>query len=111
LLGRFFVSVVLAVSLLVSQAVGAQPTPKALVSSSEVAQFDTEHAAQKHCPKDTVVWLNANSGIYHERACVGTDGRNTMHTFARPKPTQPVIAIRGTGNERQTQLRLPATRE
>jgi hypothetical protein len=29
--------------------------------------FATEAAAQKHCPKDTVVWLNTNSGIYHEK--------------------------------------------
>lgn len=29
--------------------------------------FDTEDAAQKHCPKDQVVWLNTASGIYHEK--------------------------------------------
>jgi hypothetical protein len=27
--------------------------------------FSTEQAAQQHCPKDTVVWLNLPSGIYH----------------------------------------------
>jgi hypothetical protein len=27
--------------------------------------FDTEGAAQAHCPKDVVVWLNIPSGIYH----------------------------------------------
>ncbi len=27
--------------------------------------FQTETAAQAHCPKDTVVWLNTPSGIYH----------------------------------------------
>jgi hypothetical protein len=27
--------------------------------------FDTESAAQAHCPKDVVVWLNIPSGIYH----------------------------------------------
>ncbi|TAM56608.1 hypothetical protein EPN52_13705 [bacterium] len=27
--------------------------------------FETESAAQAHCPKDTVVWLNTRSGIYH----------------------------------------------
>ena len=27
--------------------------------------FDTESAAQAHCPKDIVVWLNIPSGIYH----------------------------------------------
>jgi hypothetical protein len=27
--------------------------------------FSTEDAAQAHCPRDTVVWLNIPSGIYH----------------------------------------------
>jgi hypothetical protein len=27
--------------------------------------FDTESAAQAHCAKDVVVWLNIPSGIYH----------------------------------------------
>lgn len=30
-------------------------------------QYSTEDAAQAHCPDDTVVWLNTNSGIYHEK--------------------------------------------
>jgi len=29
--------------------------------------FDTERAAQRHCPRDAVVWLNTNSGIYLEK--------------------------------------------
>ncbi len=29
--------------------------------------FATESGAQAHCPSDTVVWLNTNSGIYHEK--------------------------------------------
>lgn len=27
--------------------------------------FQTEAAAQSHCPADAVVWLNTPSGIYH----------------------------------------------
>jgi hypothetical protein len=27
--------------------------------------FTTEQEAQQHCPRDTVVWLNLPSGIYH----------------------------------------------
>ena len=27
--------------------------------------FPTEVAAQKHCPGDTVVWVNTAAGIYH----------------------------------------------
>lgn len=32
---------------------------------SQLSLFTTEDAAQKHCPADTVVWLNTRSGIYH----------------------------------------------
>jgi hypothetical protein len=28
-------------------------------------QYDTEAQAEAHCPRDTVVWLNTRSGIYH----------------------------------------------
>ena len=47
----------------------ASTTP--LAQTTVVAQaslprlFDTESAAQAHCPKDVVVWLNIPSGIYH----------------------------------------------
>ena len=37
------------------------------VDTSSVSQFSTEAAAQKHCPRDTVVWLNTYSGIWHYR--------------------------------------------
>jgi hypothetical protein len=63
---RLLASAVLALSLLVSPALATQHTPKTpVVSSGELV--DTESAAQKHCPKATVVWLNTNSGIYHEK--------------------------------------------
>ena len=32
------------------------------------ALSQSQSAAQAHCPKDTVVWLNTNSGIYHFQA-------------------------------------------
>jgi len=40
---------------------------KAPVSTGALQLFSTESAAQAHCPSDTVVWLNTNSGIYHEK--------------------------------------------
>jgi hypothetical protein len=43
-------------------------TSPAIVASSIIADlplFATEDSAQRHCPKDTVVWLNTRSGIYH----------------------------------------------
>jgi hypothetical protein len=29
------------------------------------AQFTTEREAQRHCPDETVVWLNLPTGVYH----------------------------------------------
>jgi hypothetical protein len=46
----------------------AQPAHAAqavVVAQSLPALFSTESAAQAHCPKDVVVWLNIPSGIYH----------------------------------------------
>lgn len=33
--------------------------------SFALEQFQTEQAAQKHCPSDTVVWLNIPTGVWH----------------------------------------------
>lgn len=47
----------------------ASPVP--IAQATMVAQaslpplFSTEDAAQAHCPKDVVVWLNIPSGIFH----------------------------------------------
>ena len=32
--------------------------------------FDTDSAAQAHCPSDEVVWLNTNTRVYHEKSGV-----------------------------------------
>ncbi len=42
-------------------------TASAPVTSGSLQLFSTESAAQAHCPRDQVVWLNTNSGIYHEK--------------------------------------------
>ncbi len=39
----------------------------AMPSNSDLQLFGTEADAQRHCPRDEVVWLNMNSGIYHEK--------------------------------------------
>ena len=54
---------------------GAMPMPPSTVVASAsqpviVVQsspplFDSEAAAQAHCPKDVVVWLNVPTGIFH----------------------------------------------
>lgn len=35
------------------------------VASSSLTLFHNEQEAQQHCPKDIVVWLNLQTGIYH----------------------------------------------
>ena len=37
------------------------------VTAGSLQLFASERAAQSHCPRDVVVWLNTNSGIYHEK--------------------------------------------
>ena len=44
-----------------------RPPASAPVATGSLQLFATERAAQAHCPRDVVVWLNTNSGIYHER--------------------------------------------
>jgi hypothetical protein len=68
---RLLVSVLLGVGLLFAPA-GAYAsnhrTPaSAPVMTGSLQLFATERAAQGHCPRDIVVWLNTNSGIYHEK--------------------------------------------
>jgi hypothetical protein len=47
--------------------VNTSTTSVAIAASiqTDIPLFATESYAQKHCPTDTVVWLNTNSGIYH----------------------------------------------
>ena len=33
--------------------------------TAQLILFSTEQQAQQHCPKDTVVWLNTPTGVYH----------------------------------------------
>lgn len=60
---RLFVALALALALGLPSSALASPR----VDTSSVSQFPTEPAAQKHCPGDTVVWLNTYSGIWHYR--------------------------------------------
>jgi len=45
----------------------AATTPPSSVAAATLHYFTTEEAAQAHCPRDVVVWLNIPSGIYHYR--------------------------------------------
>lgn len=42
-------------------------TSPAIVAYAHLAIFSTEAAAQRHCPRDVVVWLNTRTGIWHEK--------------------------------------------
>jgi hypothetical protein len=39
--------------------------PIAAAAQRPAGEFPTEQQAQRHCPTDTVVWLNLPTGIYH----------------------------------------------
>jgi hypothetical protein len=41
--------------------------PRTEIVAANLQMFDAEAAAQAHCPRDVVVWLNTASGIYHEK--------------------------------------------
>jgi hypothetical protein len=62
----FFASLILATAICAAPAFALAPTPPFVIAAAP-AMFDTEDAAQKHCPKDVVVWLNTSSGVYHEK--------------------------------------------
>ena len=70
-LRRSLISALLGVGLLLAPADGSasrhRTTARAPVTAGSLQLFATERAAQAHCPRDVVVWLNTNSGIYHEK--------------------------------------------
>jgi hypothetical protein len=41
------------------------PAPTASAAPAGLNQFSTQADAQRHCPPDTVVWVNLRSKIYH----------------------------------------------
>jgi len=71
MLRQFLAAILFAVTVSTSTAVNARPhrpsAATAPVASGSLQLFATEAAAQSHCPRDVVVWLNMNSGINHER--------------------------------------------
>lgn len=74
--GRFLVAIAFAFALNTAASI-ASPSPTVVaVAGAPVAMFPTEAAAQKHCPKDEVVWLNIPTGVYHEKG---------MRWYARTK--------------------------
>lgn len=62
-----FAALVFAFSVGAGSNASTHAAPSAVVLAQSIPMFDTEAAAQKHCPRDEVVWLNTRSGIYHEK--------------------------------------------
>jgi hypothetical protein len=68
MVNRVVAATLIAVGLFASPAAAStHKKPSAAVSTRQLAMFDTEAGAQRHCPRDIVVWLNTNTGIYHEQ--------------------------------------------
>jgi|ERR1700693_1171262 len=64
---RLFLALALAFALLASPATARSKKTPPPTSSTSIQYFSTEAAAQAHCPRDVVVWLNIPSGIYHDK--------------------------------------------
>lgn len=64
---RLLLAAFLAASIVFSPQQALNAATHQAVASTAIAMFDTESAAQKHCPRDVVVWLNIPTGIYHEK--------------------------------------------
>ena len=67
---RFIVAAILATLVLFAPATAPaarHTTASAPVTRGSLQLFAGEAAAQAHCPRDQVVWLNTRSGIYHEK--------------------------------------------
>lgn len=67
MLRRLFAIALLTMALIPTPSIAAHRKPATTAAASSLAMFDTEDAAQVHCPRDVVVWLNTKSGIYHEK--------------------------------------------
>lgn len=65
LIRMLFAVVLYAVVLLNAAAPVSAKAPVVQQVAYHATYFDTEAAAQQHCPRDVVVWLNVNSGVYH----------------------------------------------
>jgi hypothetical protein len=67
---RSLVSVLLGLALMFAPATAnasKHGVTTAPVTMGSLQLFATERAAKAHCPRDVVVWLNTNSGIYHDK--------------------------------------------
>jgi hypothetical protein len=68
---RRLCAALIAAVLLSSPGIASAKKPRTVtqapVTVGSLQLFASESGAQAHCPRDQVVWLNTNSGIYHEK--------------------------------------------
>jgi hypothetical protein len=64
---RFLAALMLAAVVMLSPQHFVNARAHAPAGQTQLAQLQTEVAAQAHCPRDVVVWLNIPTGIYHEK--------------------------------------------
>lgn len=62
---RFLVALALTFVVIFSALQSLNADARYVATATSLAMFQTEVAAQAHCPRDEVVWLNIPSGIYH----------------------------------------------
>ena len=63
---RFIAATFMAVATSVSPALATHDASIVAATAKQPVHFDSESAAQERCPNDTIVWLNTNTGIYHQ---------------------------------------------
>ena len=66
-MNRRLMAALVSVAFLIVPTTAFASSHAAPVSAGTLQLFASDAAAQKHCPSDEVVWLNTNSGIYHEK--------------------------------------------
>jgi hypothetical protein len=73
----------------------------AVVAQSLPSLFSTESEAQAHCPRDTVVWLNIPSGIYHYKG-ERWYGRTKHGAYAceKGRPRRAIVQVKMDNNFR-----------
>lgn len=62
---RFSLAALLVLGVATAPASATNSLTAVAVASDAPMRFDSESAAHDRCPNDSVVWLNANTGVYH----------------------------------------------
>jgi hypothetical protein len=68
-----------------------------IVAFAALAEFSRESEAQAHCPRDVVVWLNTQTGIWHEKG-MRWYGRTRHGAFVCRREAAAGVAIQRTAS-------------